>query len=126
MKNMKQLLLILAMVVSSITFSQDLRVAQAYTVQLGDWNEEDGNYDFREIEKSEVTIEIVKTYLFFDNNISTVIRTISDARVGDGYFSWDAIDDRGVECSLMMYVEEEPYSIVILYETFCVVYNVTF
>ena len=95
-------------------------------MNLGDWNEQTKQWDFREIEDSDVTIQIVKDYLFFDNKINTVIKTYGEMRRGEGYVSWDAIDDRGTDCSLMMYIGEEPHSIVIIYETFCVVYYVTY
>ena len=112
--------------VSTITFSQDATIAQAYAMNIADYNEDREGWDFRDEEPSEVTIEIIKNYLFFDNTINTVIRTIGEPREEKDYYAWDAVDDKGRDCSLMMYVEEEPYSIVIMYETFCVTYLVTY
>ena len=123
---MKKILLILALLVSTITFSQEVTIAQAYSMFIADYNEDRDGWDFRDEEPSEVTIKIIKDYLFFDNKIKTVIRTTSDAKMEEGYYAWDAIDDRGKFCSLMMYVEAEPYSIVIMYKTFCVTYRVTY
>jgi len=123
---MKNLILILAMMVSTITFSQDTRIAQAYAMFIADYNEDREGWDFRDEEPSEVTIKIIKDQLFFDNKIKTVIRTTGEARMGESYYAWDAVDDRGEICSIMMYVEAEPYSIVIMYDTFCVTYLVTY
>ena len=123
---MKKILLILALLVSTITFSQEVRIAQAYSMFIADYNEDRDGWDFRDEEPSEVTVKIINDYLFFDNKIKTVIRTTSDAKMGEGYYAWDAIDDRGEICSIMLYVDAEPYSIVIMYETFCVTYLVTY
>lgn len=123
---MKKILLILALLVSTITFSQDKKIVQAYAMNIADWNDDRKGWDFRDKESSDVSIEIVKNYLFFDNKINTVIITEGEAREGDGYYAWDAVDDKGKYCSLMMYVDEEPYSIVIMYDTFCVTYYVTY
>lgn len=112
--------------VSTITFSQDIRIAQSYAMNIADWNENEDKWDFRDEEPSEVSIEIVKNYLFFDNTINTIIRTIGEPREGEDYYVWEAVDDKGRDCSLMMYVDEEPFSIVIMYETFCITYFVNY
>ena len=120
---MKNLLLILAIIISSTVLSQPV---QAYAMKIGDWNETKEGWDFREVDESDVTIDIKGDYLFFDNKINTVIRTFGDMREGENYVAWDALDDKGIDCSLMMYIDEEPYSIVIIYSSFCVVYYVTY
>ena len=111
------------MMVSSITFAQTV---QSYALKIGIWNDHGEQWDWSETDKTDVVIEIKDSYLFFDNELKTVIRTFGEVTEGVGYVSWDAVDDKGVNCGLMMFIGEKPNTIVIMYESYCVVYYVTY
>ena len=118
---MKKLLLLIVLLFSVNSYSQS--VINTFAAQIGLWNTNTHEYDWKPTVKTSITFTIQNGYMFSTDKNNSVYEVVSLESTNGTEGVWSAKDEVGDDCSIILkYSDYEPNILAIVYDNFCVRY----
>jgi hypothetical protein len=116
----KLLLFIFSVIISLSSLSQS--TINSFANQVGDWSYYYRDWIWGDFNKANISFVIQRNVIIANDKNKSTYTTLDVLFEDDYSISWNAIDERGRECTVMMSVVNGYNCLLIIYPTMCLRY----